>query len=80
MKLPRDLSGDELARLLKTFGYAVTRQSGSHLRVTTTEGGELHVTIPAHPSLKVGTLNGILNEVASHLGKSKDDVAHELFG
>ena len=35
MKLPRDLSGLELAQLLRTVGYEITRQTGSHLRLTT---------------------------------------------
>ena len=41
MKLPRDLSGSDLARALQVLGYRVTRQTGSHMRLTTTErGGE----------------------------------------
>ncbi|HLL16788.1 MAG TPA: type II toxin-antitoxin system HicA family toxin [Pyrinomonadaceae bacterium] len=46
MKLPRDVSGEGLAGSLRTFGYQVTRQTGSHLRLTTAENGEHHVTIP----------------------------------
>jgi len=38
-RLPRDVSGAELASLLEIFGYVVTRQKGSHLRLTTQEGG-----------------------------------------
>ncbi len=34
MKIPRDISGEELARLLKKYGYEVTRQKGSHIRLT----------------------------------------------
>ncbi len=45
MKTPRDLSGAELAKVLRRLGYAVTRQAGSHLRVTTHEGGEHHEVI-----------------------------------
>ena len=37
MKLPRDLSGTELARVLQVLGYKVTRQTGSHMRLATTE-------------------------------------------
>jgi predicted RNA binding protein YcfA (HicA-like mRNA interferase family) len=46
-RLPRDVSGAELAKLLETFGYAVTRQKGSHLRLTTLESGEHHLTLRA---------------------------------
>ncbi len=31
MKLPRDLSGRDLARALKVLGYEITRETGSHL-------------------------------------------------
>ena len=40
MRLPRDVSGDDLAKALGHLGYRVTRQTGSHLRLTTLEGGE----------------------------------------
>jgi predicted RNA binding protein YcfA (HicA-like mRNA interferase family) len=80
MKLPRDLSGDALARLLKSFGYEIVRQSGSHMRLTTAEYGEHHITIPRHDALRIGTLAGILADVAEHAGVSRDDVAIQLFG
>jgi predicted RNA binding protein YcfA (HicA-like mRNA interferase family) len=60
MRIPRDISGDELARLLKHYGYEVTRQVGSHMRLTTEREGEHHITIPQHKTLRVGTLNNIL--------------------
>ena len=47
MKLPRDLSGETLARRFERLGYRVTRQTGSHLRLSL-ENGEHHLTIPAH--------------------------------
>jgi len=69
VKLPRDLSGAELAK------------SGSHIRVRSIfRGAEHQVTIPAHSPLKVGTLSGILLEIATYLEISKDVLARELFG
>ncbi len=79
MKLPRDLSGADLARALRRLGYRVTRQTGSHMRLTTQEHGEHHVTVPAHGSLCMGTLNGILRDVAQHHGLSRDALFDELF-
>ena len=32
MKLPRDIGGEELAKLLSKYGYEITRQTGSHRR------------------------------------------------
>ena len=80
MKLPRDVSGHELARALTRFGYAVSRQTGSHIRLTSRlKGAEHHVTIPAHDSLRIGTLSQILNEVAAYLELSRDALVETLF-
>jgi predicted RNA binding protein YcfA (HicA-like mRNA interferase family) len=81
VRLPRDLSGSDLAKLLgRHYGYEVTRQTGSHLRLTTTRNGEHHVTIPAGGPLRVGLLAAILAEVAAHFGITRDEVARQLFG
>lgn len=74
MKLPRDLSGEELAKRLQKFGYKVSRQTGNHLRLSTTLKGEHHITIPKHRVLRVGTLSGILSDVADHMGMTKGDL------
>ena len=74
MKLPRDLNGEELARYLKAVGYQVSRQTGSHLRLTTERKGEHHVTIPKHKPLRVGTLSGILKAIAEHLEVDKQEL------
>lgn len=79
MRLPRDLSGDDLARALAALGYVVTRQSGSHMRLTTQEQGEHHITIPRHEALRVGTVAAILGDVAEHVGLSRESLAKRLF-
>jgi predicted RNA binding protein YcfA (HicA-like mRNA interferase family) len=80
MKLPRDLSGIELAKLLRRYGYEITRQTGSHIRLTAFHEKRHHLTIPRHKSLKPGILNAILKDVANNLGKSKKEIIEELFG
>lgn len=80
MKMPRDISGQELIKQFKKLGYSVTRQSGSHIRLTTTENGEHHITIPNHSQLKIGTLSAILTDVANHFNKTKDEIVNDLFG
>jgi len=60
LRLPRDVSGEGLARLLERFGYRVTRQTGSQPQLTRYGNGEHHITIPRHGALKVGTLSAIL--------------------
>lgn len=67
MRLPRDVSASDLIKVLKKFGYQSTRQTGSHIRLTTQQNGQHHITIPNHNPIKIGTLSGILNDVAQHL-------------
>jgi len=80
VKLPRDLSGAELARALGRIGYRVSRQTGSHIRLTTDLPTQHHVTIPAHDPLKLGTLTAILGDVAAHQKISRDVLLDRLFG
>jgi len=47
----------------------------SHLK-----GGEHHVTIPVHDSLKVGTLSQILTDVSAYLQLERNDLLKALFG
>ncbi len=79
MRLPRDLSGDDLAQALKPLGYHITRQTGNHMRLTTEEQGQHHVTIPRSNPLRIGTLAGILSEVASHFNMSREELIRKIF-
>jgi predicted RNA binding protein YcfA (HicA-like mRNA interferase family) len=79
MKLPRDITGNDLAKALDTLGYRITRQTGSHLRLSTTENGEHHVTIPAHNPLKIGTLVAILSDIQSHHRLTREELLKRLF-
>ncbi len=78
MKLPRDVSGAELIKALRTLGYTPDRQRGSHIRVTTLQGGQHHEAIPNHDSIKVGTLSGILKSVAAHHKLTVDELLQKL--
>ncbi len=80
MRLPRDVGGEELAMRLGLYGYEVTRQAGSHMRLTTVQGGEHHITVPKHKPLRVGTLSSILYDVAEHFGMERDELIQSLFG
>ncbi len=79
MKLPRDASGADLAKALSRVGYRITRQTGSHIRLTSDSPTQQHITIPAHDPLKVGTLAAILSEVASHLKIDRQELQDRLF-
>lgn len=79
MRLPRDLSGAELVKRLGRLGYTVTRQNGSHLRVSCSEPGQHHVTVPAHDPLRIGTLASVLDAVGRHHALSRGALLHCLF-
>ena len=80
MRLPRDLSGHELIRLLRRFGYERTRQLGSHIRLQSRlRRYEHHVTVPDHKTLRLGTLSAILSDVADYLNIERSRLEQELF-
>ncbi len=80
MRIPRDISGIDIAKRLKRYGYSITRQTGSHIRLTTQEGGEHHITIPNHDDLRLGTLSSILSDIADHFSRPREEIIDELFG
>ena len=66
MRTPRDLSAADLVKALQLLGYKVTRQKGSHIRLTTKDGGIHHETIPSQNPIKIDTLSNILKSIANH--------------
>lgn len=81
MKLPRNIDGDTLARMLARYGYHIDHQTGSHQRLTTVVDGKKHdLTIPLHKPLRVGTLHRILKDVSFHQKIEFTVLISELFG
>jgi predicted RNA binding protein YcfA (HicA-like mRNA interferase family) len=80
VKTPRDISGKDLIKALRTFDYEFVRQNGSHIMVTTIKSGEHHLAIPNHNALKIGTINSIISQVAKHFNLTKTQVLQQLFG
>ena len=78
MKLPRDLSGDEIVRGLRRVGYETSRQKGDHVYMTTQSGPEHHVCVPLHKPVKTGTLSAILGCVAAHLRMNRDELLRRM--
>ena len=81
MKLPRDLSGSEVARLLERhYGYRVARTKGSHMTLKSVVGGRIHhMTVPRHTDIRVGTLNVIIGDVAEFHFLTTREVRDKLF-
>jgi predicted RNA binding protein YcfA (HicA-like mRNA interferase family) len=80
LRLPlRNINAEELIKFLKTYGYEITRQIGSHIRFSSNFKGYQHnLIIPNHKPIKIGTLNNILNDVARYLEIDKAEIV-ELF-
>ncbi len=79
-KIPRDVSGREMAKLLKIYGYNIIKEKGSHIRLLSDfKGSEHKITIPDHKQIKIGTLNNILNDISRYLEMSKEQLVQELF-
>ncbi|MGE3298398.1 MAG: type II toxin-antitoxin system HicA family toxin [Porticoccaceae bacterium] len=80
MRLPRNLDAPTLVKALAHQGYAVVRQTGSHIRLQH-EGPPRHaITVPNHAPLRLGTLAAVLAEVAQHQGLSREQLLERLFG
>ena len=78
MRLPRDVSGASLVAALQRLGYERVRQRGSHVRVTTQEGGEHHEVIPLHDPIRAKTLSSILKSIARHRGIGVEELLRTL--
>jgi predicted RNA binding protein YcfA (HicA-like mRNA interferase family) len=61
VKLPTDLSGQELVKALLRVGFVVNRQRGSHI-VLRRADPYARVVVPDHKQVRPGTLRQILNE------------------
>ncbi len=79
MRLPRGLTGAKLIQALERVGYAATRQTGGHVRLTRPLPEAHHVTVPLHDPLRIGTLASIIAAVAQANGFERDELMHRLF-
>jgi len=79
MKLPRNLKGIVLSEsLCRHLGYVRVHQTGSHIILETQEPSHQRIAIPAHKSLRVGTLHHILKSVAKHKGIDRQEILDKL--
>ena len=69
MKVPRDLSGAQLVKVLcRDWGYRQVHQEGSHIILQTDTPAPQRLSVPNHNPLRIGTLNSIVRVVAMHKG------------
>ena len=65
----RRLSGQEVVRILETFGFAVISQRGSHvkLRRVTSRGEKQTLTVPLHGEMAPDTLGAIFRQASQYI-------------
>jgi predicted RNA binding protein YcfA (HicA-like mRNA interferase family) len=79
MKVPRDLGGTELIKVLcRDWDYRQLHQEGSHVILQTETPGHQRLSVPNHNPLRVGTLNSILRAVAAHKGVDRQTILDSL--
>jgi predicted RNA binding protein YcfA (HicA-like mRNA interferase family) len=79
LKLPRELSGRELPRVLwARWAYRQVNQVGSHIILQTGTPQHHRISIPDHKPLRIGTLNAILRQVAAAKGVIREDLLATL--
>ncbi len=79
MKLPRDLSGEDLVKhLCKRWEYLKIHQVGSHIILQTQQPTSHRIAVPAHNPLRIGTLNAILSDIAAHKNVPKEDILKNI--
>ena len=60
-KLPSDLSGEDVRKILERLGMTFKRQKGSHMILVGTDPS-CRVVVPAHKNIRVGTLRAIISQ------------------
>ena len=79
MKIPRDLNGRDLIKVLcQHWGYRRVHQVGSHVILETSVPTHHRLAVPDHRVLRVGTLNGILRAVAEHQRITRETILDTL--
>ena len=69
----RQLSGRDVASVLRTFGFEVVSTRGSHakLRRVLPDGTRQALTIPLHDSLAIGTTRALFRQAARYISEGQ---------
>ena len=60
-RLPSDLSGEDVRKILERLGMSFKRQTGSHMILGRADP-PCRVVVPAHKTVRVGTLRTIISQ------------------
>ncbi|MCL5280202.1 MAG: type II toxin-antitoxin system HicA family toxin, partial [Planctomycetes bacterium] len=62
----------------RRWQYTKVHQVGSHIILETPEPSHQRIAVPAHDSIRLGTLSSILRTIADHKGVSRDEIIATL--
>lgn len=72
MPKPKRLSGADIVRVFKQFGFVVKSQSGSHIKLARqSPAGEEVLIVSNHKELKTGAVVGIFRQATQYLSESE---------
>ncbi len=65
----KNLSGKDIVKILENFGFLVTGQKGSHIKVKRIIDNDIRqtITIPNHQELDKGTTKAIYNQISKYI-------------
>ena len=79
MKIPRDVSGRDLAdTLCRRWRYVRVHQVGSHIILETSEPTHQRIAIPDHDPVRLGTLISSSASSPEHKGVTRDAIIATL--
>ena len=65
------ISGKKIIKILKSFGFIVIGQKGSHIKLSRNTGsGEQEITLPNHSELDKGTTKAIYNQIIRYISEA----------
>jgi predicted RNA binding protein YcfA (HicA-like mRNA interferase family) len=73
MPKPRALNGQEVVRILESFGFSILDQHGSHIKLRRIgqDATRETLTVPNHKELDRGTIISIFKQVCRYIPESE---------
>jgi len=73
------LSGEDVIKIFKTFGFVISGQKGSHIKLIRFLRNDLKqsITIPNHKEIDKGTLKAIFRQASKYV--SEEDLKNHFY-
>jgi len=73
------LSGEDVIKIFKTFGFTISGQKGSHIKLARLLKNNVKqsVTIPNHKEIDRGTLKAIIRQASKYI--SEEELKNQFY-